>query len=148
MDHNRTRGGPISRAPWGTVMANENPLELLVRLRNHKKKELDALDRAIGALQQISDGSSVTSDNYVNMQKVNAVVKYLNKRGSPANLYSDVLPALRAGGCDLGRDPERHARNLKIAVRMNSKPGNKLAYDERTETVTVRLGAEKCRPLA
>lgn len=121
------------------------------------RAEIEELERKLARKKHIytqlredehedSTGISVSPTEFSQMEKVDAVVKYLMRLNRPAHLYNEILPALERGGCELGKDKDRHPRNLKIAVRMNSKhSGHQLSYDEKTEMVSLRQKAKAGR---
>lgn len=118
--------------------------DVLHALRVEEEKlanRLAAVRNAITGLEEAETSArdGIRASDFRGMKIVEAVAKYfdLTKKKS-AHLYDDVMPALLRGGADLGEKPERHPRNLKIAVRMNSKPHHRLAYDENTDVVSLR----------
>ncbi len=80
----------------------------------------------------------VAPDEFVGMRKAAAVEKLLVKLGRPATIR-DMVPLLGRGGLELyDEDPSRAERNLRISVRMNSKPHQSLRYDDSTDTVWLK----------
>lgn len=124
------------------------------------KRNIDAKRRALSALDEIENSSGggdngpssaiyIRPNEFANMEIAQGVEKYLGmvaerypttREIPPQHLYRDIMPALVKGGCRLSKkgDSKRHDRNLKIAVRMNSKSRNSLYYDDKTETVALR----------
>jgi hypothetical protein len=127
-------------------MAEPNALDVLIAEEERLMKRLDAVRMAKKPLEELDSqpeparlpvGLQIRPNDFVNMKKEQAVAKLLGMLGRPATLV-EMLPLLERGGCDLGKQKDRYLRNLKIAVRMNSKPSNLLIYDDKTDTVSIR----------
>lgn len=103
-------------------------------------RQREARERArqvLAAMEEHPSNITASTNDYEGMPLVKAVSKYLNGRGKPAK-FDEILDALRRGGADLGNE-NRQDRNLKIAIRMNSKKkDHPLSYDEPTGIVGLR----------
>lgn len=127
-------------------MTEPSPLAVL---RDEKKKltrELEALDQAISALESVSSVPErrqnlvqIRGNEFQGMRLAAAVAKYLSLTPHHSAHLDEILPALLAGGANLGKEEDRYARTLRIAVRMNSKLSHHpLVYNDETRTVSLR----------
>jgi hypothetical protein len=124
-------------------MANHpSALEVLAGEIAELENQLAGKKRAYAELAKLSGSTStpglhISPTTFEGMKIAEAVAKYLRMVSRPASL-EEVKEALARGGADLGKETERYARNLKIAVRMNSQPKHALSYNEEQDVVALR----------
>lgn len=133
----------------------QSPADILAALRREHAATIErerALKASIEALESAypataRQGYFIGQNEFSNMDVVDAVVKYLTLRNERRAIpRQEVLRDLEKGGCDLGKDPVRHGRVLKVSIRMNSKKStHPLVYNDKDDTVELRHPAKAVR---
>jgi hypothetical protein len=132
-----------------------NLREQAVRRAVETSPEVAALNKAIEDIQSTGeprgevvsikpsvDGSTVEPGEFRFMLVVDAVRAYLSKLGRPANVETELLPAMLKGGAKTRGNVPVRMRVLRTTIRMNSiKPTHPFTYDKQRQTVALRAAA-------